>query len=131
MQPPRARIIAFSVSFLVLASVAAACSSDDSSGGDGTTTTTDAGTGDIVPGSAAISIVDLTFEPTTLSVASGSTEITITNADTVDHTFTLDDGSVDQEVAPGESATVSVDLTASTGFHCEIHPSMTGTLQVA
>ena len=64
-------------------------------------------------------------------MSSGQTEISITNADSVDHTFTLDDGSVDEAVAAGQTATVAVDLTESTGFHCEIHPSMTGTIEVA
>lgn len=113
---------------LSLALVAGACSGDSGEGGDATET--DAG-GDIAPGSTTISIADLTFEPTTLSVSSGQTEISITNADSVDHTFTLDDGSVDEAVAAGQTATVAVDLTESTGFHCEIHPSMTGTIEVA
>lgn len=113
---------------LSLALVAGACSGDSGDGGDATET--DAG-GDIAPGSTTISIADLTFEPTTLSVSSGQTEISITNADSVDHTFTLDDGSVDEAVAAGQTATVAVDLTESTGFHCEIHPSMTGTIEVA
>ena len=113
---------------LSLALVAGACSGDSGDGGDATET--DAG-GDIAPGSTTIGIADLTFEPTTLSVSSGQTEISITNADSVDHTFTLDDGTVDEAVAAGQTATVAVDLTESTGFHCEIHPSMTGTIEVA
>jgi plastocyanin len=113
---------------LALAVVAGACSGDD---GDGDPVPTDTGGGEIAPGSAAMSIADLAFEPTTLTVASGSTDIEITNADSVDHTFTLDDDSVDQAIAAGESATVTVDIAESIGFHCEIHPSMTGTLQVA
>jgi plastocyanin len=123
------------VALLALALVAGACSSDsgsDESGSDGSgTTETDAGSGDLVPGSAAITIVDLTFEPTTITVASGSTTVVITNADSVDHTFTLDDDSVDAAVAAGQNVTVTIEPSASVGFHCEIHPSMTGTLQVA
>jgi plastocyanin len=113
-----------------LALVAGACSggsSDDRTGGGGP----DADSGEIVPGSVRIGIVDSVFEPTTLTVASGSTGITVANADSVDHTFTLDDDSVDQPVAAGETVMVSVDLTESVGFHCEIHPAMTGTLQVS
>jgi plastocyanin len=114
---------------IALSLVTASCSSDDGSGAEATQP--DAESGDLAPGSAAINIVDLAFEPTTITVASGQTEIAVTNADSVDHTFTLDDGSVDVAVSAGQNATVAVDLTASVGFHCEIHPSMTGTLQVA
>lgn len=124
-RPARPTIFA---ALLALTLLAAACSSD---GDDGTTTETDAESGDLAPGSAAIGIVDLTFEPTEVTVAPGETEVAITNSDSTDHTFTLDDGSVDEEIAAGESVTVSVNLEETTGFHCEIHPSMTGTLQVA
>ncbi|MDH5223742.1 MAG: cupredoxin domain-containing protein [Actinomycetota bacterium] len=113
---------------VALTLVLGACSSD--SGGDQSSTPV-AEAGDLAPGSAAINIVDLTFEPTSITVAPGSTDIAITNADSVDHTFTLDDGSVDETVSAGSNVTVTVDLTESVGFHCEIHPSMTGTLQVA
>jgi len=127
-QPQVARAAGIGV-LLALALTAAACSSD--SNGDDSGDVTDGGTGEVVPGSATLSIADLAFEPTTLPIASGSTDITVTNADSVDHTFTLDDDSLDQAIATGETVTVTVDLTESTGFHCEIHPSMTGTLQVA
>lgn len=125
----RIRSIALVAAVLALTLVAAGCSSDSSD--EPSSAATDAESGDLTPGSAAINIVDLTFEPTTLTVAAGSTDIAITNADTVDHTFTLDDDSVDQAVAAGENVTVTVDLSASVGFHCSIHPAMTGTLQVA
>lgn len=102
----------------------AACSS----GSDSSTPPTDGG---LVPTTAAIGIADLAFEPSTLTVASGATTITVTNSDTVTHTFTLDDDTVNETIDPGQSVDVTVDLTASTGFHCDIHPQMTGTLQVA
>jgi plastocyanin len=112
---------------LALTAFTTACSGDDG----GETTETDAEAGDLGPGAAAINIVDLAFEPTEITVRSGRTEVAVVNADTTDHTFTLDDDSVDEPVAAGESVTVAVDITETTGFHCEIHPSMTGTLQVA
>ena len=109
--------------------LAAGCSGDDTAGGDaGSSPTADAGSGG---GAASITIADFAFDPSTVIVPSGAAEIEITNEDDTDHTFTLDDDSVDQEIAPGDSLTVSVDVSSSTGFHCEIHPDMTGTLEVS
>lgn len=130
MDLPRVRLTVLFAVVIAATLVLGACSSD-SDGGDSDTTETESDVGDLAPGSAAINIVDLTFEPTTITVAAGSTDIAITNADTVDHTFTLDDDTVDAAVSAGQNITVTVDLSASVGFHCEIHPSMTGTLQVA
>lgn len=128
MSKSRIMLAGLTASLLAVVFITSACSSDD--GGATDTGATETG-GEIVPGSAAIAIAGSTFAPSTLPVASGSTDITITNADAVDHTFTLDDMSVDETIAAGGSATVTVDLTESSGFHCEIHSSMTGTLQVA
>lgn len=125
----RGRFAVLIASLVISLLVTGACSSDE--GGGGTTGPASETSGDIVPGAAQVAIASSTFEPTTLAVASGSTDITITNADAIDHTFTLDDMSVDETVPPGGSTTVTVDLSATIGFHCEIHPSMTGTLQVA
>jgi plastocyanin len=107
-----------------------ACSSSDDNGDTGNTG--DSG-GAAVPTTSKIGIADFQYEPSTLSIAAGSTDITVTNSDTTDHTFTLDDGAVDQTVAAGETVTVTVEGTSgeSLGFHCEIHPQMTGTLDVA
>jgi plastocyanin len=110
----------------------AACGGDDDDGGEetgggGGGETAETGGGG---GGTSITIADFAFDPNTISV-SGPTEVTITNDDTAAHTFTLDDGSVDQEIAAGESATVTVDVTESTGFICRFHPQMTGTVEVA
>ncbi len=126
----RSRFIALIASLAVVVIVTGACSGDEAGDATPATQSTETG-GEVVPGSAQIAIAGSTFEPTTLPVASGSTDITIANADAVDHTFTLDDMSVDETVAAGASATVTVDLSETIGFHCEIHSSMTGTLQVA
>ncbi len=130
MELPRVRPAALFAALVALTLVVGACSSD-SGGGDSDATEAESEVGDLAPGSAAINIVDLTFEPTTITVAAGSTDIAITNADTVDHTFTLDNDTVDAAVSAGQNVTVTVELSESVGFHCEIHPSMTGTLQVA
>ena len=130
MEPPRARMTVLFAAVMAATLVLGACSSD-SDGGDSDAPESESESGDLAPGSAAINIVDLTFEPTTITVAAGSTDIAITNADTVDHTFTLDDDTVDAAVSAGQNITVTVELSESVAFHCEIHPSMTGTLQVA
>ena len=81
-------------------------------------------------GGTTITIAGFAFDPDTITV-SGPTEVTITNNDSTTHTFTLDDGSVDQTMDPGATETVTVDVSASTGFHCNIHPQMTGQIEVS
>jgi plastocyanin len=116
--------------------VLAACGGDDEDGGDGGDTTggatgeTSGATGETGGGGTEISIEGFAFSPSSLEV-SGETTLTITNNDSAAHTFTLDDGSVDEEIGEGESVEVTVNPSESTGFHCEFHPQMTGTLEVA
>jgi plastocyanin len=106
---------------VVLMLTGAACSS--SGGGGGTSP---------AAGGATLAMKDFAFTPTTVNVHSGATTITITNNGSVQHSFTLNDGSVDQVVNPGQTVTVSVDLTADAAFHCRFHPTqMTGTLKVS
>ena len=117
----------------VLSLVVAACSSDDDGGG--TTATTGGATGSTAAtggggGGTTITIAGFAFDPDTITV-SGPTEVTVTNEDSATHTFTLDDGSVDETVEPGATVTVTVDVSAATGFHCNIHPQMTGQIEVS
>lgn len=115
----RKRAMSFAV-LLAMAVAGSACSSDGGSGGDG------GGTAD-----QTITIKDLAFDPAELTV-SGSTMIEIVNQDSVEHSFTLDDDSVSQDVEGGESATVTIDPAASIGWHCVYHPdTMTGTITVS
>ena len=120
----------------VLALAGTACGGDDGSevGGGatpaagGATTPADSTDG----GGAAdqtITIKDFTFDPSELTV-DGSTTIEVVNEDDAEHSFTLDDDSVSQDVPPGESATVTIDPVASIGWHCEVHPDMTGSITV-
>jgi plastocyanin len=128
----KARWVRFVAGLFVLSLVVAACSSDDEGGG--TTGTTGGATGATQTGSDAdtstVTISGFAFHPDTITV-SGPTEVTITNEDSTTHTFTLDDGSVDETVEPGATETVTVDVSASTGFHCNIHPQMTGQIEVS
>ena len=123
---------------VVLGALLAACGGNDSGGstgssgsstGGGSTATTGStgATGATGGGGDAITIQNFSFEPGELTV-NGQATITVTNKDSTTHTFTADDGSFDQEVPAGQSIEVQVDITQDTGFHCKIHPSMTGTL---
>jgi plastocyanin len=79
---------------------------------------------------AKVSIKDFAFGPATVEVAKGAT-VTVTNADTATHTWTLDDGSFDSgKLAPGKSAMHTFDSAGSFSYHCEIHTSMKGTVEV-
>lgn len=90
---------------------------DDGDGGGGTTTT-------------AVSMVDNAFEPADPAVAAGSS-LTVTNDGEAAHTFTLAEGDIDEQVAPGDETSVSISLEAGQyDFVCSFHPEMTGTLTV-
>jgi plastocyanin len=110
--------------------LAASCGGDDTppdQGGGSSPTGSPADGGD--GGGADLTIVDFGFSPTKLSVTDGQT-ITITNIGEASHTFTTEDGAIDQTIGPGE--TVDIDLTGATsgGFHCRFHSQMMGTLTV-
>ena len=130
----KAKWVRLVAGLFVLSLVVAACSSDDNGGG--TTATTGGATGSTAAtgggggGGTTITIAGFAFDPDTITV-SGPTEVTVTNEDTTTHTFTLDDGSVDETVEPGATVTVTVDVSAATGFHCNIHPQMTGQIEVS
>ena len=128
----KAKWVRLVAGLFVLSLVVAACSSDDDGGG--TTATTGGATGSTATGGGGggttITIAGFAFDPDTITV-SGPTEVTVTNEDSATHTFTLDDGSVDETVEPGATVTVTVDVSAATGFHCNIHPQMTGQIEVS
>lgn len=128
----KARWVRLVAGLFVLSLVVAACGGDDD-GGDTTGTTGATGateeTGS-TGGGTSITIAGFAFDPSTITV-SGPTEVTITNDDDTTHTFTLDDDSVDETIDAGATATVTVDVSQTTGFHCTIHPQMTGTVEVA
>ena len=107
----------------ILTTVAASCSSDDG-GGDG---------GDASgSGGPTVTMKDIAFDPTTLTVAAGQdTTIQLVNEDGVEHSFTLDDDSVTQDVEGGESSSVTINVSETIGWHCKYHPdTMKGTVEV-
>jgi plastocyanin len=120
-----------SIAVMVLLTLGlAACSSDDGDSGGSTPSSAASASGGA--GDLTITAEDFSFSPDTLAVPSGESTITVTNSGSVEHNFTLDDDSVSEDVEPGESVTVTVDVSADAPFHCKYHPDqMTGTLTVA
>jgi plastocyanin len=119
----------------------AACGDDDDGDLDAadTTSTSASGSGgsddaygdrsgDDAKGSAVVA-EDFSFTDAK-AVAGG--EVTFENRDDAPHTLTADDGAFDTgNVAGGSSATITAPSEPGEHtFHCEIHPSMTGTLTV-
>jgi plastocyanin len=120
-----------------LSIILAACGGDDDGGdggnGGGAGATNGGATGETAGGGGGeneILIQGFAFQPSTITV-SGPTDFTVTNEDSATHTFTLDDESVDVELAAGASETVTLDVSETIGFFCRIHPNMTGTVEVA
>lgn len=78
---------------------------------------------------ATLAVTGFAFPPS-LSVAAGAS-IEVTNADSADHTVTADDGSFSVGLPAKGSATLTAPAEAgSYPYHCNVHPSMTGTLVV-
>lgn len=87
--------------------------------------------GTVPPGSLEVQIVDDdadAFQPDTLSVMPGQS-VTFVNLDDDPHTATganFDTGIIQ----PGDQATVTFDRTGVHPFACQIHPIMTGVIEV-
>jgi plastocyanin len=91
-----------------------------SGGGGGNSATIDAGANGFV------------FTPSTVSIAQGG-KLTVKNAGTVPHTFTIQSEDINEVMQPGQSAKITISLAPGTyPFVCTFHQSsgMTGTLTV-
>ena len=89
------------------------------------------GPGQAPPSSAAVTIGDGLFSPSSLVVAPGGT-VTWTNGDDRAHTATADDGSFDTgSLGAGASSTKPFPNEGTFAYFCEIHPDMTGTVTVS
>ena len=72
----------------------------------------------------------LRYRPRTTTVAEGR-DMRFRNDDDVAHTFTADDGLFDSgTIQPGDEYRFAFDGPREVTFHCEIHPSMKGTIEV-
>lgn len=123
---------------VTLALMTAACSSNNSPSGTtsgaatsgSTTGSTSGATSGGGGASATIVAQNFAFSPSSVNVSSGTVTLTVTNKDSTEHTFTLDDGSSSTDLQPGKTVTIKLDLSKTVGWHCKIHPTMTGTLKV-
>lgn len=132
---PRNMILAL----LPLALVLAACGNGE--GADTTTTVSEETTTTTAapsttttmaeaPTETSVSIANFSFDPGQITVEAG-TKVTWTNDDSVPHTVTADDGSFESgTLQPGASYSHTFESAATVAFHCDIHPSMTGTVEV-
>lgn len=87
----------------------------------------------VVPGAPSTVATDISgfaFPPSVTVAVDGT--VTWTNADSAGHTVTFDDQALKSQSVPG-GATVSVQFRAkgTYTYHCDIHSSMTGTVQVS
>jgi plastocyanin len=125
----------FGVLAAVLAAtlVLAACGGDGDDEGDGATpagTATETQTpSEDGGGGADLTVVDFGFSPADLTVSEGQT-ITIANIGDTSHTFTTEDGSIDETIGAGEEVEVTLEGVSSGGFRCRFHSQMQGTLTV-
>ena len=73
----------------------------------------------------------LSFAPNPASVNQGGT-LRWSNTDAVVHRIVLDDGSLDTgDIAAGGSSPILTLTTSGGPYHCSIHPSMVGTINLA
>lgn len=87
------------------------------------------------PATSTISIVGSVgpgaFNPNPVTIASGDS-VAWTNNDVTTHRIVLDNGTYDSgNINPGSSSAATAAQTISGTYHCTIHPSMTGTINVS
>jgi len=80
--------------------------------------------------SPAVTIRDFSFGPKAIVVHVGDT-VTWANAGPTDHTATADDGAFDTgTLKAGQSGSHTFTSAGTFAYHCTLHPSMGGTVQV-
>jgi plastocyanin len=79
----------------------------------------------------AAKIEGFAFQPDSIQVSAGQ-KITWTNSDSTAHTVTADDGSFDSgSLADGKSFSFTFAKAGTFKYHCSLHSSMLGTVDVA
>jgi plastocyanin len=116
----KAKLLFSGVAGILLAAVAfISCSKNNSYG-----------SGSMAPAAASVTIKNMAFNPSSLSVTAGST-VTWMNSDTTIHTVTADDGSFNSgNIAVGATYSRVFSTAGTFSYHCTIHPEMTGKVVV-
>ena len=87
--------------------------------------------GQPTPNVWSVSIEDFYFEPADAAVQPGDTIMWV-NEGSHPHTVTSDDGQFDSgTLNPGDTFAVTFEGSGTLTYHCEIHPSMTGSVTVS
>ena len=81
-------------------------------------------------GGTAVTIDNFAFSPASVNVKVGQ-QVTWTNKQGVDHTVTADGGAFDQAMPSGATFSFTFTKAGTFPYHCNIHPSMHGTVVVA
>lgn len=77
-----------------------------------------------------VNISGFAYDPAAISVPVGTT-VMWTNNNSVPHTVTSDDGLWDSgNLNPGSTFSYTFEQPGTFAYHCEIHPTMTGTVEV-
>lgn len=81
------------------------------------------GIGKVKHGAVELEADDFYFQKTFLKSTAGSVEVTIENDGDAPHTFTIDAQDIDEELDPGKSVTVTVDVADGqpVEFYCRFH----------
>ena len=115
---------------VVLAIAATACG-NGGGGSSGGSSASSGGATSAGGGGTAVTIQDFAFNPDALDLAAGTdVSLTITNGDSVEHSFTLDDDSATVDIEGGETQTLTINVSGDVGWHCKYHPQMTGQITV-
>lgn len=85
----------------------------------------------LAPTSIIVSIKNFSFNPPTLTIKTG-TKVTWINNDNVSHTVTSDSGNIlhSDTLSPGRAFSFTFVDRGSANYHCNIHPSMKGVVNV-
>jgi plastocyanin len=80
-----------------------------------------------VSGKAEVELDNYYFNPTVLKGKPGArVTLDLKNEGSVEHNFSIDSQSIDQNIQPGKTATVTVQIPSSgqVSFYCKFHKSM-------